>query len=268
MSGERSRSVGARVAGALAAAALLLAGDVRAFQQADVAEPEVEWKDPAQQDELLVEALTKLRMWDLETAEDILYELCPEVTETAPEGTSLVDLACSARANKVGEAKGAKDTAEWAAGYWWGGERARSTRRAAVARAFFAVALDRNPKDSPSWTGIGRLDRDAGDLESSNKALRKAMQLDSKNLDAPYWLAVNRLEQNDLTEAESLLQRIVAKDKKIGRAWYRLGMIRQKQGRHPEAIGLFEKAKANEMDAKVVAERIEESRKVLAEKAR
>jgi tetratricopeptide (TPR) repeat protein len=231
-------------------------------------EGEILWSQPSHEQAMLVEALEHLRKWEMIAADEILSEICPEITDGVAEGTTLEDLSCAARAVSFGEVKGAKDASDRADGYWWGGERARRTKRADLSRAFFEVALERNPKDSDAWTSLGRLRRDTGDLPGSNDALRKAMEIDSKNLEAAYWLAANRMDQSDGARAEELLQGILAKDKKYGKAYYRLGLLRQKQGRHEEAIGLLEKAKANGVDAKVVRERIDESRKALPPKPR
>lgn len=253
------------------AAALALASTGRASAQVPSAVPgegEVLWSQPSHEQAMLVQALEHLRKWEMIAADEILSEICPEITDGVAEGTTLEDLSCAARAVSFGEVKGAKDAPDRADGYWWGGERARQTKRADLSRAFFDVALDRNPKDSDVWTSLGRLRRDLGDLAGSSDALRKAMELDSKNLEAPYWLAANRMDQNDAAKAEELLRGILAKDKKFGKAYYRLGLLRQKQGSHEEAIGLFEKAKSNGVDAKVVRERIEESRKALPAKPR
>ena len=212
----------------------------------------------------VVDGLRLLRAWKLPEADAALAEVCPNFKDDSGDGTTLEDLACSARAVSLGEVKGAKDAADRSDGYWWGGERARRTDRVQVARAFFDLALDRDPRDTDLWTSIGRLDRDVGDLETSSKDFRKAMELDASNLDAVYWLAANRMDQNADAEAEQLLRGIVAKDKKFGHAWFRLGELAMRRGEPQAAIELFEKSRAEGVDRKLVNDRIAECKKAKA----
>lgn len=239
-----------------------------AAEPLDAPPPQVSWSEPSPEAKILEEALDHLRKWEVIAAQELLEIICPEFTDGAAEGTTLEDLSCAARAVSFGEVKGLKDSADRADGYWWAGERARRTKRADISRAFFEVALERNPKDSDIWASVGRLRRDVGDLQGSSEALDRAIALDATNLEAAYWLAANRMDRNDPAKAEELLQRIVAADRKFGRAWYRLGLLRQKQGKHEEAIDFLEKARSHGVDAKIVAERVAESRRALPGKRR
>jgi tetratricopeptide (TPR) repeat protein len=218
------------------------------------------------EEQRVVDGLALLRAWKPTEADPALAEVCPEFKDDAGEGSTLEDLACSARAVSLGEVRGAKDATERADGYWWAGERARRSERAQVARAFFDLALDRNPRDSNLWTSIGRLDRDVGDLAASSTAFHKAMELDATNLDAVYWLAANRMDQSADAEAETLLRGIVAKDKKFGHAWFRLGELAMRRGEPQGAIELFEKSRSQGVDKKLVSDRIAECKKALAKK--
>lgn len=215
----------------------------------------------------LVEGLELLRAWKLDEGDDVLGEVCPKVKEVSADGTSLEDLACSARAASKGEVKGGPDAAERADGYWWGAERARRTGKTQVARAFLEVALDRNQNDTDVWTTLGRVQRDTGDLPVSTTSLRRAMELDAANFDAVYWLAANRMDQNDPAEAETLLRRIVKKDPEFGHAWYRLGELAKLRNEPQAAIENFEKARAGGVDKKLVRAQIAECRSALAPKA-
>ncbi len=216
---------------------------------------------------LLVEGLELLRAWKLTEADDALGQVCPKFKEVAGDGTSLEDLACSARAVSKDEVKGAPGAADRADGYWWGGERARRTGKIQVARAFLTLALDRDPEDTDIWTSFGRVQRETGDLEASTKSLRKAMELDAANFDSVYWLAANRMDQNDPAEAETLLRRIVVKDDEFGHAWYRLGELAMLKNDPKTAIELFEKARIGGVDKKLVKMQIAECRKAMAPKA-
>jgi tetratricopeptide (TPR) repeat protein len=228
-----------------------------------IAKPKAVSSELSKPETLLVEGVGQLRDWKATEADDTLGEVCPKFKEDAGDGSSVEDLACSARAVSMGEVKGGADSKDRADGYWWAGERARRSDKVQVARAFLDLALDRYAGNTDIWTSLGRVQRDTGDLAASTTSLRRAVELDAANFDAVYWLAANRMDQNDPAEAETLLRRIVAKDAEFGHAWYRLGELAMRRNEPQAALEMFEKARLGGVDKKLVRARIAECDKAI-----
>ena len=113
-------------------------------------------------------------------------------------------------------------------------------------------ASDLNPNDPTPYLFLGRIQSSSGmSSEVLVEKLKRFAKLQPDNALANYYYALSLWQRgrgtpdaSDLAEVESLLQRAVGLDPKLGPAYLRLGIVYSDRGDLPTAIAAFEKAAA------------------------
>jgi len=75
--------------------------------------------------------------------------------------------------------------------------------------AQFRALLERDPKDQPSWLGLGRSLMAMGRLDEAVAPLRRAVELDPADTTAHRDLGRSLLESNSPTEAAEIFARAI-----------------------------------------------------------
>lgn len=106
----------------------------------------------------------------------------------------------------------------------------------------YQKALERNPRDAATWSGLALCHYRLGDYEAGLAAYDRALEL--KADDARLWsyrgAILHRLGR--FAEAEAAYRKAIERNPRYSRAIAQLGLVLEKQGRVPEAITAYREA--------------------------
>jgi len=102
--------------------------------------------------------------------------------------------------------------------------------------------LEQETQNTVAWIGLGHAQAQAEDFDAAASAFRKALELTPGEREARHNLAVIRMKQWSLVEAEQLAREIIRDDPHPAEAWSLLGTIQRMQGRVDEAIASLQRA--------------------------
>jgi tetratricopeptide (TPR) repeat protein len=212
-------------------------------------------------EQIVLEAVLKLRAKDYGAADALLTPFCPEVERRSSQAHRSPD--CALRIAGIGEARKLQDDKALANLYWYVGDLLAKDGRPDAALETFRKSLDIRADDPDTWYSIGQVEWDRHDLEAAGTAFARALELRPNDATTLYWLATNLMDQGKLADAEAMLDRVLLADPKEVRVWYRRGEIEMRRGEYAKAIESFEKAKDLGVDAGKVRAKIRECKEAL-----
>jgi predicted O-linked N-acetylglucosamine transferase (SPINDLY family) len=102
--------------------------------------------------------------------------------------------------------------------------------------------LNRDPSKLTAWLAAGNALQVWGDMDQAAAAYRRALALSPSHQGARYSLALLLIHHGSLTEAEPLVDTIVADDPQSANAWAIVAALRQKQLRDRDAAAALQQA--------------------------
>jgi tetratricopeptide (TPR) repeat protein len=213
-------------------------------------------KPKGRDDQNLLDAVDHLRLRDLPAARIALAPLCPGDLQDAVRGAKKKKMPCRLIITAETEERGTRSADRISLIYWTLADDARKENDFTLAKALYAVAIDRYPADPENWYWLGIVERDLGRFPESRQALARAIELKPDHRDARYWTATDLMDEGSYGESVELLNQLLASDPNDGRVWYRRGEVLGHQGRCDEARADLEKARALRVDPKKINERL------------
>jgi tetratricopeptide (TPR) repeat protein len=216
------------------------------------------------EEQIVLEAVQRLRAKDFNTAEKLLLPLCPEARRLSAEAAGSPE--CALRVALAGEARKLTQGEDLAIMYQRAGDLLSKDGRPDAALETFRKSLDIRPNDAETLHAIGNAHHDRRDLAAASATFTRSLELRPNDAKTMYSLAVNLVDQGKLVEADAMLDRVERADPKNGAVWFTRGEIQMQRGRYTEAMATFEKAGNMGYDEEKVRAKMKECRDALRPK--